>query len=351
MTVSDFYLCKHVLKAICKSLDVDFVDLDITFIEEGKESLYDSSSQSIIISEQDDLAKTLMAIMGVYIGNLKEIFGVEDVDEQRANELLVTTAAIVRDFTYSKEPKKQLDAPLLMTLRQFPFVWIVYRAILAPKYEKTLDDVSVMMGKSSRVEAAKFIVSDTSEYFFFVNTEISSDATSNAFLLFELLQYLKVERVDAVKSLLTDKELSHTFLGFVKASFVKEEDISDFVNTLASLAELNLAGAFDDEFKVRESKVWIKEAQSAGNAGIVSRLTWTVPEILEGMLGAFRNSNTSIKEDLAALTADLWARISKEKQKRNVPDLTIEDMLRVFNEGNKTPNKTLQYLLSEQRIW
>lgn len=357
--VSDFKVAENYLRAVCKKLNVPFVDAGVTFTESPAlhaDATFDGTH--VVVGSTEDLGKTLLLVIANYLSAIDYIVGQQvNLNEQQESHLIATAATVVREFMHSRSSLPEAwESPLPhISLSHFPFVWLTLRDIVVPLYESELKDIPVILDRSPQHDVAvlgevQASTNDDPALAIFVNTAVESDAYRSAFLLVAAVKAYGLEPKLVVSDLLTAPEVKSKTYGFARLAFVEDRVVTEFLLALAAVAGLpDPVGSA----KSVESNVWYKQAQLAGGVeGFGYASAWAAPQLMEAMLDPARGPDYTVKHILDPLSQKIWNRVADEKKRLRKADMNLEDMLRVVSKPLRVkPNVLLQGLLSEQRIW
>lgn len=339
MKVTDFSLAQHIIKDLCRMERVPFVDVPVSFEDNG---------DGICILESKNVCQTLYKIISGYINNSVKILGKELLtDNQKRDEFLTSLATSLRAIEYSDGTFSSKDDGLfLQGLYQRPIVWLLMKDIICPVYDVVLKNTRLVVGENPQVDIAQYYekgeidVGDFENYpFIFVN-EVENKPVSNALLFIEAL---KAHNLDPVTVLLDifESELFDKLDGLLTLAFNdKPESKKVFIHTLTNVLRI-------------ENNTKLITAQSADERPERQNQFWFMG-LVEGMLAKTRGSDWSTTKSLQPYVEAFWNKVEEVKAAKNGQNVTFNELLQLKREeGPKgiDPTRTLQQLLSSDRVW
>lgn len=349
--ISDFKLSASMLKRVCRSHGVDFVDIPVVFDSPQKGCIY--------IEDSKNISHTLYKIVSEYIKKAPLIVGKElfkDIDKKE--HFLLSMANSLRYFMY-KDNKfySQVKEPHSLRLYQRAMVWILLKDIICPLYDKKIENIKIVCGESEQIDIAKYFkkgeASPESEVFIFINN-IDNMPVQNAFLFVEALKSLDLSPIEVLKKIY-EGQLLPKFKGLLDMALSSEEEIKDFENTLFAIIDMDLSSL--DKTKQASCKI-DKIAQSFNPYGGMNAQWWTIG-LIEQMLERTRGSDWSSFEGIQNYVEEFWDKVEDVRQKRvknghddGVPFNVLLSLKSKQTVGYKPDvNMTLQGLLSSDRVW
>lgn len=349
--ISDFKIAEYLLKLICSINNCKFVDLSIKVGE--IEGLY---GENIYIKETKNVGQTIYKIIKIYIENSKKIVKKDILSgKNEKSDFLIFLSNFLRGLIYSESKVYIEDDELtLQHLYQRPLVWLIMKDLICPIFDVPLKDVKIVTGTTPYVDIAKYYkeneLKDENYPFIFVN-EISNPVIRNAFILIETIKFYNLSPHVVIKELL-ESNLNEKLRGLLKIVFVEDRDVEEFISVIVSILGLKIL-SFNEilgENKIEKSA----QAQSAEHP-----TTWWYLGVIEEQLENVRGSDWSTYEILNKYVKDFWNKVEKVKsdkaKKGNPEGVPFDVLLRLKADQTVSceidHNKTLQALLSSDRIW
>ena len=354
--ISDFKISESILKSICRENGVSFVDAYIDFEDNSG-----SKNGCLEIGQTKNVAHTIYKIIANYI-NKSEIIVGKDLfgnNISTKEDFLIRLASILRSAVYQKNVfSDYLDELTLGRLYQNSFIWILMKDIICPIYKIPLYNIRIVSGITPYIDIARYYEEgdvqkdDKINYpFIFVN-QIDNKVVKNAFLFVETLRAYKLEPLKVLKNLF-ETDLYDKFIGLLKLSFDEENIVEEFISVLITILGIDWKSFVA---KKANSVELDKVAQMIQNPDSASQ--WWYLGVLERMLEPVRGPNWDSYYELGQLSRDFWDEVEKikaeKKSKTGEVGIPFDSLLRLKtkNDGFKTdPQKTLQALLSSNRIW
>jgi len=359
--ISDFVVARRVLELTCRQHRCSFRDLDIIFDSEVP-CFEGTEYGSIHLPESANLTQTIYSIVSVYIDHIHIITG-KPMSKDSSDIVKNFALALVRDFATSSDTSLKDNEVHAMKLDQFAFVWIFMKNIVCPYADLPLENFRIIAGSSATVDGAVYVSSDNNHTvnsfnekypLVFINLDIESRPVQSAFLLVESIRYLSEEShkdIDPgslLRSMIFESSLKEKILDFVKMTYPEAEDSADFFATLSILCNSeDLENVALDV--ANEDKNMVRTAQGGGD-------NWWFLGLTEKMLEPARSEDWSIYETWKPITQELWDKVEHERRIRGLDQVPFDMLLRIQSEMQtegyeQTKDKTLQSLLSEDRIW
>ena len=340
--ISDFAIVCKALQILCKRLDCDFVDLPVTF--DSEEPCFKDGC--ISMKKGGTLLDTMASIYSIYVTCLGAICG-RNVDNMECrNSLMTFFLSLLRDFKtqYGRTVSFDENDVIAMRLDQFHVVWMLLKNIFCPYKNIPLLNAKIVAKSSEQFDVALAIKGE--EPYIFVNLDIEKDSVRSAFLLVESLKLMLREGDSAeavVRELFSNYFMKERLIDFLGVAFVSDEEVSNFLATLAILCQSQEL----EETALSLGKKEYKTAQTNPYAGNFWFLGLT-----EKMMDSVRGADWSTTKNLKDFSKDLWDRVEEERKKRGLTEVPFEMLLRVQSEDLTTPpGQTMQSLLSKTRIW
>jgi len=340
--ISDFAIVCKALQILCKRLDCDFVDLPVTFDSE-EPSFKDGC---ICLKKGGTLLDTMASIYSIYVNSLGTICGRNVDNIECRNSLMTFFLSLLRDFKtqYGRTVSFDENDVIAMRLDQFHVVWMLLKNIFCPYKSIPLLNAKIVAKSSEQFDVALAI--DDEDPYIFVNLDIEKDSVRSAFLLVESLKLMLREGDSAeavIRELFSNYFMKERLIDFLGVAFVSDEEVSNFLATLAILCQSQEL----EETALSLGKKEYKTAQANPYAGNFWFLGLT-----EKMMDSVRGADWSTTKNLKDFSKDLWDRVEEERKKRGLTEVPFEMLLRVQSEDLTTPpGQTMQSLLSKTRIW
>jgi len=341
--ISDFAIVCKALQILCKRLDCDFVDLPVTFDNEDDSCFKDGG---ICLKKGGNLLDTMASIYSLYVNSLASICGRNIDNIECRNSLLTFFLSLLRDFKtqYGRSSSFDENDLIAMRLDQFHVVWMLLKNIFCPYKCIPLINVKIIAKSSGQFDAALAV--DEEDPYIFVNLDIEKDSVRSAFLLVESLKLMldKEDSAEAViRELFSNYFMKERLIDFLGVAFVSDEEVSNFLATLAILCQSQEL----EDTAVSLGKKEFKTAQTSPYVGNFWFLGLT-----EKMMESVRGADWSTTKNLKDFSKDLWDRVEEERKSRGLTEVPFEMLLRVQSEELTTPpGQTMQSLLSKTRIW
>jgi hypothetical protein len=337
MNITNFSLAQHILKDICREERVPFVDVSISFEKEG-EGIYISDSRSV--------CQTIYKIICAYIDNSIEILGKQLLeDSNKKDDFLTNLATSLRSIAYSENGwTSDVKELFLQGIYQRPIIWILMKDIICPIYDLPLKNVRVVTGKNPQVDIARYYEEgeiDTGDFenypFIFVN-EVANKPVLNALLFIETLKAYGVDPVEVLLDIF-ESELFDKFEGLLTLAFDDNPNgKAVFIHTLTNVLRINY------NYKIITAQGMNMERQNN---------FWFLG-LIEGMLDKTRGSDWSTTKELQPYVEAFWNKVENVKKAKGGQNVTFNELLQLKREeGPKgiDPTRTLQQLLSSDRVW
>lgn len=339
MKVTDFALAQHIIKDLCRMERVPFVDVSVSFKETG---------EGICVLESKNVCQSLYKIICGYIDNSTKILGKELLSNPSDKDNFLTNLATsLRAIEYSENTfSSKADGLFIQGLYQRPLVWILLKDIVCPIYDVTLENVRIVAGNNPQADIARYYekgevdVGDFENYPFIFLNEVENRPVSNALLFIEAL---KAHNLDPVKVLLDifESELFDKLDGLLTLVFNDNpEGKKVFIHTLVNVLRIE-----------RNSK--IVTAQNADERPEKQNQFWFMG-LIEGMLSKTRGSDWSTTKELQPYVEAFWNKVENVKKAKGGQNVTFNELLQLKREEGPRgidPTRTLQQLLSSDRVW
>jgi hypothetical protein len=352
MKISDFKFAEYYIRNVCKHHGCAFIDLPVE-IAKDRSGFHDGK---IIIRDHSKLGKTIFHIVATYVQYADMIAGKKiDMSPSDKTSFYNSVVAMMRSLTYPKNSTPIDDdfKSVPGRLNRAHNVWSLMRNIICPAYDKPLENVKIVYGKTAFVDGAKYLTKDSMPStddndfpFVFCNFEIENEASRDAFLFYEVLRAHAMDPRGVIHDIFTKQELWSKFLSSARIAYSEVDSINDFLTTLSILADE--MGSIDGRLlKKSSNNNNFKAAQFGfGNS------TWWYLGLIEKLLEPARGSDWSAYETMKPFTDELWDKVEAEKKKRGMKELPMELLLRLQSEQfRQQPDLIIQGLLADNRVW
>lgn len=349
--ISDFALCKRLLENICNDHECGFVDLDVNFCESN---VHDFKNNQIIIPEDAKLQKTIFSIIALYLSNFKAICGKEIANQERSS-LNKFVFDLVNDFAFKEAASVKPDGFISMRIDQDPVTWFLIRDIVCPFAGTRFRNLRVVAGNAGHLDACKYItekeiphsnLSEENFPFIFMNLDIERNSIRSAFLFYEAVKAHCHNPSETIRAIFTDRSIGSKMIGFLTMANKDQDDTANFFAILSILCNSSDMENFAVRLKTGHT------IQNLTKTGQMGSTNWWFLGLIEKMLDPARGPDWTVYKMWKPFIDDLHKRVEDERKKRGLDELPLELLLRVqgdeFMEDN---NKTLQALLSKQRVW
>jgi hypothetical protein len=353
--ISDFKLSEFVLKSICRESGEIFIDLPIFFEKE------DMDLSGLFIGETKNVVHTMYKIVDMYLNSEAgvNLFN----DDISKNNFLISFANMLRGIFYSENSFfDNFEELTLQYLYQSPVIWILLKDLICPVFKVPLQNIKVVVGKTPYVDISRYYEKgevkeeeDANYPFVFVN-QVANQAVQSAFLLVETLKAYKLDVVDTIKTIF-ESDLYGKFKGLLKLAFDDDSKVNEFITILIYILGINLLDFVPSKTASVISEIRKFAQAASANTDRISEF-WFLG-ILESMLEPIRGTDWGTYETLEKYNRDFWDKVEKVKiekvKKGEGPGIPFDELLRLkqnYTTSYKAdPNKTLQSLLSSDRVW
>ncbi len=337
--ISDYKLVYRSLQIICSRLECDLIDLNIRFDKVDEPTF---KNNEIIIPYTNNLLDVMASIYSVYINYLGSICGRNIDNIEARNNITNMFLSVLRDFSYDSFTFDDNDK-IFINLNQMDLAWTLIKNIFVPYKRISATNFEIVGYKSSQYDVS---CSDKETNKIFMNLSVNSNVVRQSFVFFEALSlHLKDEDPGAViRDVFSNYLLKDLFINTVSLAFREDKDVSSFFAILSILCHSKEMEEF--ALLVKSDKM-DKIAQATPYMG-----NWWFLGLTEKMLDAVRGADFSTTNALKDFSKELWENVEEYKKKHGLSDLTYESLLRIQSENMQVPpNKTLQAILSDARIW
>ena len=351
--VSDFKIAESIIRKICTKQGVVFQDISVSFEEE--------ISGALFIGRTKNVAHTIFKIVAEYINRSIDILNVQLMPDQRDRDnFFVVFASNLRTFTYGDDDENTFcDEAHVMRLYQFPVVWLLLKDIICPIYNKDIVNLKIICDGNAEVDIAKYYRKEdipseelSDESFIFVNI-INNRILQNAFIFIEALRAYDLSPIEVIKNIY-DTDLYEKYRGLLEIS-LEDEEVSDFECAIMENLGVNFYAMISHKTACLR-KDFVKTSQNSVS-GMPNQF-WQLG-VLEQMIEPTRGSDWSVYNSLEPYVKEFWDKVEEVRQKRieNGHDdgVPFNSLLRIKQKqtvGYETdPTKTIQSLLSSDRVW
>ena len=345
--ISNFILAEYLLKIACLRSDVEYSDLLLKF--DSPEGFREGH---IYLGEPKNVGHTIFKIIRIFCENSQEILG-KRLNTSNSNAY-IALANYLRALTYGNNDLCQLDEELVsQRLYQKPLIWIIMKNLICPSFNVKLNNVKLIAGNSAQVDIAEYFdkneIEENSESFIFVNN-IEDTVIRNVFLLISTIKAHKLEPAEVIKNIL-ESSLRNYLEGILLIAFSEKNKVHEFIDVITALLGIRLVG---DQKKIASTSL-VKEAQGTAD----HPTSWWFMGLIEQMLDPARGSDWSTYISLEKYVKEFWDEVEKIKRKKeknnNFDGIPFNTLLRLKSKQtcdyDTDHNKTLQALLSSDRIW
>lgn len=344
--VSDFKFASIFLKKICQRNGVAFVDSNVLFddnIEEG----------SICVGTPKNVAHTIFKIISEYINKSEFIVG-KNIFSTDKDNFFISLANSLRSFMYSDDFRHISNSEShCLRIYQKPIVWILMKDIVCPLFDKDIRNMKVVCVESPYVDIARLIVQedyekDIEEPFIFINN-IDNRIIQSAFLFVETIKGHGLSPIEVLKEIY-ESDLYASFNGLLDLS-MDEEEKKDFESTLIFITGVDFYSYLP--IKYAKNKISMQKISQNVNS------QWQNLGVLEQMIEPLRTEDWSVYNDLNPYIEQFWNKVEEVRKNRvksghdnGVPfDLLLRIKSVQTSDHKSDPNRTIQSLLSSNRVW
>jgi len=353
--ISDFKIAEYIIRKLCKENNVSFSDVLISF-EEGIEGV-------LFIDKTRNISHTIFKIIVEYINKSLEITGTQffSDDEEEKDNFLIVLASNLRTLMYGDDVSDNSieEKAYVSRLYQFPLVWILLKDIICPVYHKDLINLKVISDGNPQIDISKYYSQEdipskeiSEEPFIFANI-ISNRVVQNVFIFIESLRAYGLSPVEVIKEIY-GSDLYEKYIGLLEIA-LDEDEVSDFECAIMVNLGINFYSLISRKVACLNPK-FIKTAQNSA-PGLPNQF-WQLG-LVEKMLEPTRGANWSVYKGLEPYIKEFWDKVEDVRKKRieNGHDdgVPFNSLLRIKQKqtvGYETdPTKTIQSLLSSDRVW
>jgi len=352
--VSDFKIAKSIINKMCNKQEVNFVDVSVSF-QEGIEG-------TLFIGETKNVAHTIFKIVAEYIKNSINIVGTQLMpDESERDEFLIILSSNLRSFMYGDDSSHAfVDEPHILRLYQYPIVWILLKDIICPLYKKEMINLKIINAGHPQIDIARYYKKEelpeqdvSDEPFIFVNI-INNRILQNAFIFIEALTAYGLSPIEILKDIY-ESDIYEKYHGLLEIALLNDEDIRDFECSLMENLGINFYSLISHKVAFLNPSL-IKTAQNSV-PGLPNQF-WQFG-LLEKMMEPSRGADWSVYKGLEPYVKEFWDKVEDVRKNRiknghddGVPfDVLLRLKSRQTVDYKADPTKTLQSLLSSNRIW
>ena len=351
--VSNFKISESIIKKLCKNYQVNFVDVSISFDDNVMGVLH--------IGKTMNIAHTLFKIVAEYINNSIDIVGIQLLpEESERDEFLIVLASNLRTFVYGDDSSHTfVDESHILRLYQYPLVWILLKDIVCPVYNKEMINLKVINAGDPYIDIARYYKKEeipeevSEEPFIFVNI-INNRVVQNAFIFIEALKAYDLSPIEVIKEIY-ESDLYEKYHGLLEISLDEEDDVIDFECAIMANLGVNFYSLMSKKMAQFDPN-FIKVAQNSV-PGLPNQF-WQFG-LLEKMMESSRGEDWSVYKSLEPYVKEFWDKVEDVRQKRVInghdDGVPFDVLLRIKQKQTvdykADPNKTLQSLLSSNRVW
>lgn len=347
--ITNFVLAETIIKDLCRKKGFSFVDVDICFYDEDDKNINGDIYRGIAIKQSRSIVHTIYQIISQYIEKSKLILGHNIFDNHKEKiDFLLYLTSFLRGIFYSTDTLEIFDEDdlFMQRLYQKPLIWILMKDIICPIYNVELKNTKLICGSLTNVDISTYYERDDEEESFIWVNEIQNRCVQNAFIFVEALRSYKLNPIEVIKEIF-ETELYDKFIGLLTVALDDENSVNQFIQFLIYITGVNLY-----DFRPKFASGSIKEAQMMSTMG---NSQWWFMGLLETMLGGVRGSDWSTSKVLDSEVEKFWNKVEKIKHKRGGNYLPYDSLLALKNHESGAreidPSKTLQQLLSSDRVW
>lgn len=351
--VSDFKIAESILRKICRSHNATFVDVSISF--------EDDIDGTLFVGNTKNIAHTIFRVVVEYLDLSQSIVGVELMPEKEDRDnFLVVLASNLRNYVYGDDINNySSDEPHVIRLYQLPMVWLLMKNIICPIYKQDLINLKIVYGNNPEVDIARFCdkaelpSSDISdESFIFVNI-IDNRILQKVFIFIEALKAFDLCPIEVIQKIYST-DLYSKFKGLLEIA-LDDDDVLDFETAIMTNLGINFYSMISHKTAFLNPKL-VKIAQNSV-PGLPNQF-WQLG-LLEKMIGPTRGADWEVYKNLEPYVKEFWDKVEEVRKKRienghdsGVPFNTLLRIKEKQTVGYEVdPTKTLQSLLSSNRVW
>lgn len=350
--VSDFKIAEFIIKKMCSENSVPFSDINLSFDS-------DKNDGSLFIGKTKNVSHTIFRIISEYVNKSKEITGKTFLPDGIArDDFFILLASNLRSLVFDKDNRVDFNETYASRLYQYPVVWLLLKDIICPVFNKQLVNFKVICSNSYEIDIAKYINEEetknfSEEPFIFVNN-INNDVVQNAFMFIESIKAHGLSEIKVIKDIY-ESDLYEKYKGLLDISLDNEDDVSDFESTVMAILGVSCYGIMSKKM----SKFYSKTTKVASKMNKISTSQFWYLGVLEKMIEPTRGSDWSVYRSLEPYAQKMWNEIEEVKIKRlktgKDAGVPFDMMLRLKEKQTADiiidPTKTIQALLSSNRIW
>lgn len=350
--LSDFKLVELIVRKACRIKALPFKDVSLVF--KSPIGLLDGGA--LHVGEAQIWGQTMYQIVQSYIDNDKKLLGnnLFDTKEEKNNFLLYVASTFKRCTKSDTSFDNGSNGFFTHRLYQRPLAWSLMKNIICPAFDCSLKNIKIVAGSHACLDVcldvSKFIekgeYSDTDE-FVFVNESVCNNAIKNSLLLIEVIKAHGMSPSEVYSDIFSS-DLYKRVIGALQLALIDEEYVEEFIAVTFDLLDLDM----NNYPHVSDSS--IKTAQ-AWDMPYRNGVHWWYFGLLEKMLAPARGADWSTRMALEPWVQDFWSDVEKIKSKKPQGEgVNFNDLLRLkhIQTGDLVDSsRTLQDLLSEQRVW
>jgi hypothetical protein len=354
--VSDFKLAESVLKSISIEKGIPFIDVSLDFALDS-----DNDINSLFIGSSKNTVHTTYKIVDKYISMMEKINKPLFESVEKKENFLINFSSELRALIYQGEGfSDYLDELTSGTLYQKSLIWILLKDIVCPVFNLTLKNVKTICGENSYIDIAKFYNngevkdSEGNSYSFIFINYIDCPVVQNAFVFVEALRAYEADPIVVIKDIL-QTELCDKFKGLLRLAFDDNKKVEKFIFVLANIVGIDLFKMMPQ--KESKSSFGMKKYAQIISPEVSSQ--WWYLGVIERMMERARGTDWSTYETLEQQQNEFWDKVEKVKMERQAKgkdkEVPFDLLLRLKStdttDARTDPTKTLQELLSSERIW
>ena len=224
--ISDFKISECILKALCQSNKLSFVDVCLDFDEKS------TNTYCLRIGPSKNISHTLYKIINEYIRNSFKILDMQLLSNSTEKKnFLISIATMLRDIIYKENSVfDPLDEFSVQYLYQKPLVWLLMKNIICPINKINLKNIRIITGINPYVDIAKYYSEEEAQAnvdinyeFIFIN-EIDNNIVQNAFIFIEAIRSYGLSPIDVIKDIF-ESDIYKKFEGLLRLAFDTQESV------------------------------------------------------------------------------------------------------------------------------
>lgn len=346
--ISDFKLAECIIKAFCKIINANFVNLEVIF-DKDKDNGYFNGR--INVGKTINVAHTINNIVTYYLLSSYDISGFKAFKSEEHKSLVLNCLCnFLRSIAYCKIDYKKDKSNILSRLSDFPAIYIIMKDIICPAYRIQMIDFKVLEMDVNNIDIASFIGrSEEIKHspFIFLNSGIEESVCRESFLLTEAIRGIGKCPIKTLKEIY-DTDIKEQMFGVIDLEYKDVYKFNTFDNILRTINEIDNKS---DNILLDFYNKNIKTSQAMDNK-YEKGSSWWLLGLLEKMISPARGSDWTTFLSLQPYFKELWDKIEIERAKRGREGITYEKLLRIQNgENEEKSGKIIEKILCEDRIW